>query len=367
MYRHGRGQDTEYQLSFDVTETQPDLAGNNRRRAYNIGQLNSSQIFNDFVGDSDKHDFYQFEIEDYSQLNISLDELEANANIKLRNSRGRVIEKSTRRGDNFESISTELDPGKYYLQVYSHGRGQDTEYELSFDVTEMQPDLAGNNRRQAYNIGELNSSEIFNDFVGANDTEDFYKFRLNETSDVELVLNKLSEDADMKLLDSRGQVLQSFPETGSNPELIFDSLNQGTYYVQISADFGANTNYELSLKTVENQIDIAGNSRREAYNIGLLNGSEIFTEFVGENDTEDFYKFRLNETADVELFLSELSEDADLQLLDSRGQLLQSFPESGTTPELIFGRLSRGTYYVNISAYFGANTDYQLNLFSSRV
>ncbi|MGK7922118.1 MAG: PPC domain-containing protein, partial [Trichodesmium sp.] len=176
-----------------------------------------------------------------------LDELEANANIKLRNSRGRVIEKSTRRGDNFESISTELDPGKYYLQVYRHGRGQDTEYELSFDVTQTQPDIAGNNRRRAYNIGLLNGSEIFNEFVGENDPEDFYKFRLNETADVEVVLSELSEDADLQLLDSRGQLLQSFPENGTTPELIFGRLSRGTYYVNISSYFGANTDYQLSL------------------------------------------------------------------------------------------------------------------------
>ena len=239
---------TPYDLTLNIeTLEAEDLAGNNRRQAYNIGELDGEETFNDFVGDSDKHDYYLFEIEDFSQINISLDELEDDANIKLRNSRGRVMEKSTRRGQVGEFISTELNPGEYYLQVYRGRRGTDTEYELSFDVNEMQSDLAGNNRHQAYNIGLLNNSEIFNEFVGENDPEDFYKFRLNETTDVELVLSELSADADLKLLDSRGQILQSFPETGNSPELIFDTLSQGTYYVNVSSYFGANTDYQLSL------------------------------------------------------------------------------------------------------------------------
>ncbi|MGB3513299.1 MAG: PPC domain-containing protein, partial [Microcoleaceae cyanobacterium] len=180
---------TPYDLTFNFETTKSeDLAGNTRRQAYNIGQLNGGEIFNDFVGDSDKHDYYQFEIQENSQLDISLDELEANANIRLRNSGGRVIETSTRGGDNSELISSELDSGEYYLEVYRGGRGENTEYELSFDVSEINSDLAGNTRGQAYNIGQLNGGEIFNDFVGDSDTKDFYKFRLNETSDVELVL-----------------------------------------------------------------------------------------------------------------------------------------------------------------------------------
>ncbi|MGB3509327.1 MAG: hypothetical protein WBA93_08805, partial [Microcoleaceae cyanobacterium] len=60
-------------------------------------------------------------------------------------------------------------------------------------------------------------------------------------------------------------------------------------------------------------------------------------------------------------------EDADLQLLNSQGQVLQSFPKNGTAPELIFDTLSQGTYYAKVSSYFGANTDYQLSLFNWRV
>lgn len=357
---------TPYDLTLNVKEVKPaDLAGNNRRRARNMGVLDSPETFNDFVGDSDKHDYYKFEIKEHSQLDIFLDDLSDDANLKLRNSRGRVIEKSTGRGDRDESISTELDPGKYYLEVYRGRRGADTEYELSFDATAVEPDLAGNSRRQARNIGVLNGGKIFNDFVGSNDTEDYYKFRLNETSDVELVLSGLSEDADMKLLGSNGQLLQSFPENGTKQELIFDTLSKGTYYVQISPYFGANTDYKLSLKTVESEVeDIGGNSRRQAYNIGLLNSNEVFNEFVGEEDTEDYYKFRLNQTSDIEIVLSGLSEDADLQLLSSNGQILQSFPETGTTSELIFDSLNKGTYYVRVFPYFGTDTNYQLNIFN---
>lgn len=357
---------TPYDLTLNVKEAKPaDFAGNNRRRARNMGVLDAPETFNDFVGDSDKHDYYKFEIKENSQLDIFLDNLSDDANLKLRNSRGRVIEKSISRGDRDESISTELDPGKYYLEVYRGRRGADTEYELSFDATAVEPDLAGNSRAQARNIGVLNGGKTFNDFVGSNDTEDYYKFRLNETSDVELVLSGLSEDADLKLLGSNGQLLQSFPENGTKQELIFDTLSKGTYYVQISPYFGANTDYKLSLKTVESEVeDIAGNSRRQAYNIGLLNSNEVFNEFVGEEDTEDYYKFRLNQTSDIEIVLSGLSEDADLQLLSSNGQVLQSFPESGTTSELIFDSLNKGTYYVRVFPDFGTDTNYQLNLFN---
>jgi hypothetical protein len=84
-------------------------------------------------------------------------------------------------------------------------------------------------------------------------TLDYYSFTLNSYSSVNLALSGLSADADMELLNSNGEVLQTSPQSGTNPESLFTTLNAGSYYIKVYSGAETATDYRLSLSATTNQ------------------------------------------------------------------------------------------------------------------
>ena len=120
-----------------------DLAGNNRRNALDVGFLDSTslpQTFSDAVGLTDHNDFYRFELLSSSILEISLDNLIANANVSLKDEADNLIASSRNREDNDERIITSLAPGTYYVRVSSVTQA-DTSYDLTFSTQSVVQDV----------------------------------------------------------------------------------------------------------------------------------------------------------------------------------------------------------------------------------
>lgn len=104
-----------------------------------------------------------------------------------------------------------------------------------------------------------------------------------------------------------------------------------------------------------------GNTLTTAYNLGSLSGTQTLNEFVGNTDPNDYFRFTLDSISGFNLNLTNLTADADLQLLSSTGNVIASSISSGTTPEAISRTLSPGTYYIRVYQYSG-DTNYSLSL-----
>jgi hypothetical protein len=110
-----------------------------------------------------------------------------------------------------------------------------------------------------------------------------------------------------------------------------------------------------------------GNSTYTAYNLGNASGSYnyTFSQSVNSSDTADYYRFTLSNGSNFSLNLSGLSADADLQLLDSAGNVIQGSYNGGTASDSISRYLGAGTYYARVNPYSSANTSYSLNFTGS--
>ena len=99
--------------------------------------------------------------------------------------------------------------------------------------------------------------------------------------------------------------------------------------------------------------DYAGNTLKEARDLGSLTNSRKFTDFVGNSDTEDYYKFNWKTAGNISVFLNGLAAGTKLELLGSNGSVLQSSTNSGTTGTTTAGsitaNLKSGTYYVRVT------------------
>ncbi len=361
VFSTGRKASTDYKLALsanDLNPSRPDRAGNSRDKARDLGVLSNPRQVNDFVGQDDKKDFYRFRLTKESEFALSLTGLTANADVRLMNSRGEVIGKSTKKGKTAESIRRILAAGSYFVNVLPYQQSE-TAYKLRLSATETQRE-PGNTRGNARNIGVLKGDRTFQDFIGSSDTNDYYRFNLDRKSDFRLALTGLSADAEVQLLGGQGQVIESSTGPGSSTETIARSLNAGSYYVRVYP-YSGSTNYTLDLSATAARPDSAGNSLDKALNIGKLSANRTFRDFVGLGDTNDYYRFNLDRKSDFQLALSGLSADADVELLNSSGQRIASSTGPSTSTETIARSLNAGRYYVRVYPSTGS-TNYTLNL-----
>ncbi|GGA29826.1 Ser-Thr-rich GPI-anchored membrane family protein [Okeania sp. KiyG1] len=115
------------------TAQRRDRAGNSRGKAYNFGVLKDDEKLREFVGRSDRRDFYKFRVKEKTEVDIELRGLSGNADLYLLNNKGKVLEKSTKGGKKAEDIERTLNPGTYYVRVQPKGNAN-ANYTLSLDA-----------------------------------------------------------------------------------------------------------------------------------------------------------------------------------------------------------------------------------------
>ncbi|ABA21259.1 Peptidase [Trichormus variabilis ATCC 29413] len=355
---------TAYNLT--INGSLPDLAGNSTATARDLGNLNGTQEFIDLVNSADTNDFYRFTVGPNSNLTARLDNLAANANLQILNATGTVIGSSSAGGTAADQVTlNNLAGGLYFARVLQSSG--DTSYRLNLFAT--QPDFAGNTTGTALNFGTLNGTRVFNDEVRPGDINDFYRFDLTGGSTVNLTLNGLTADADLRLLNSVGTVIASSLGLGTIAESINTFLLAGTYFAQVSSFNNASTLYNLSLSSnLVPTVDLAGNTPGTARNIGPVGVQSFFRDRVSSTDSNDYYRFTINPNSGLNIVLNGLSADADLQLLRADGTtLVRSSSNSGTTEDTITltaaeVRANGTEYVVRVNSFNGANTAYNLSI-----
>ncbi|MBW4581199.1 MAG: PPC domain-containing protein [Tildeniella nuda ZEHNDER 1965/U140] len=76
-----------------------------------------------------------------------------------------------------------------------------------------------------------------------------------------------------------------------------------------------------------------GNTLSTAQLITINAGSQTYSDTVGTADPDDYYRFTLSGRSSINLTLTGLSGNADLQLLNGVGTVLQQSTNTGTAAE----------------------------------
>ncbi|MBO1346726.1 MAG: S8 family serine peptidase [Hormoscilla sp. GUM202] len=383
---------TNYDLSLEAVPVtvRPDNAGNTLDTARDLGILNDRQTFSDFVDNADPYDFYLFTLEDTSELNLTLEGLSSDADVLLFedfNGNGlldddEILDAPFNEGSDSEEINQILFAGDYFVLVEQFEGN--TNYDLSLEAVPVtvRPDNAGNTIATARNIGTLSEPQTFNDFVGNADQSDVYRFSLDTISDFSLRLDGLSADADADVsliedannngeMDTEELVYYS-DNTGNNPEEIEQVLQSGNYFIVVD-QFEGNTNYALTVEATprtEVPPDEAGNTLATARDIGTLEETVTFNDFVGDVDWEDIYRFNLATTSSFNLTLGGLTADAGVYVArddNSDGQVMldeivaSSQEGIGDSEVISLEGLNAGEYFIVVEEA-GGDTDYALTL-----
>jgi hypothetical protein len=229
---------TNYNLTLTA-----DYAGNSTAAARNLGTLLGRQSVSDFVGSIDTQDFYRINLAAPGSLNVLLNGLGADADLQVLNSAGTIIASSANGGTTPDSVNlTSLAAGTYFVRVNQFIG--DTNYNLTLTA-----DYAGNSTAAARNLGTFFGTRVFSDFVGAIDTNDFYRINLPTFRTVTGTISGLVADADLNLLNAFGSVIASSTNGGNANDSISRFLVPGTYYFQVYRYSSAETNYNFTLTT----------------------------------------------------------------------------------------------------------------------
>ena len=114
-----------------------------------------------------------------------------------------------------------------------------------------------------------------------------------------------------------------------------------------------------------------GDELTSAVNINSLSNNPTIQGFVGNPKPDDFYRFTIPVTSDLKLNVGGLSADLDITLIQDINQnntvepldIVQVSDNSDSQPETInISGLFPGTYFVRISRFKEAETNYTMNI-----
>ena len=235
----------------------------------------------------------------------------------------------------------------------------------------MPPD---NTFQSAINLGPVTGLKQLSGSVGLDDRHDYYRLT-SSGGRLDVELSGLTSDADLEVFDSQFERIGLSNQAANLTEWVnLEGLAKGDYYVHVRQYLG-NTNYQLTIGTFTPPSNTDGyeinNTIATAYNLGNLTSTIPVDSYVGFGDGVDYYKFLVTREMDLNVTLTGLSADIDLDLfqdtnrngvIDDRDWLLSS-TRAQNSPEMIMAqRVLPGTYYVKVYPSGNVSSAYRLNL-----
>ncbi len=109
------------------------------------------------------------------------------------------------------------------------------------------------------------------------------------------------------------------------------------------------------------ETDAGGDSIADASKV-RVGADKTYSDWVGPEDGQDYYKFTLGARNRVNLSLDSMTANANFELLDSDGEVIASSENPGITAESISTNLDGGLYNLRVSSVGNNSTLYNLNI-----
>lgn len=361
-------------------------AGNTLQAAKQVAFRRGFANYTDSLTTADRNDYYRIDLAARKSFSAKLSRLTGNADLALYGRNGVLIPPASRRlATREENINRTLDPGTYYLRVFTPDAATRTSYALNLSAFD---DNAGNTQVRARALGDITGvvrRADYTDFVGISDLNDYYSFSVSDRRTLNVSIRGLRGDADLILRDSAGNVLQQSVTAGTANETIVRALNGPltngnpvndptrpvTYFLQVLPKTGVSTGYTLGVFTSPE----AGATVAKARNINLTFDSQIYSDALGDGDNIDLYSFRVDTPSDFNLRLDGFNAtlNADVQLYRNDGSIAPFTPQNlvassvqgglGIAESITSQPLAAGDYLIRVSRFGNTgNSPYNLTV-----
>lgn len=298
----------------------------------------------------ERFEYYKFTLVDRTSFSSTLKRLQADCDFTLYNSERQVLLASDRRSSRSESISQVLEAGVYYLRIKA--KRSETSYKLDLGFEAVQ--INGNSIETAETLSVSATEQTITNVIGASDTNDFYRVDLASAGSLKFSLSQFSSETTLEIINSSGTVVAS--SASISQEQLEVSLTSGTYYLRVTSTSQTIREYQFTYR-----YEVSRTFTELIQTATVIETGTTTTNTVAP-DSEDLYSVTLDKASRLDLKLDGLSADADLQLLDADGNVIDSSRKAGTEPDLVLNNLNPGTYYVRVFLADGAaSTSYNLS------
>lgn len=131
---------------------------------------------------------------------------------------------------------------------------------------------------------------------------------------------------------------------------------------------GTATNDALSVSPTASPTIATGRTVTDALPLGAVSSPQTINGFAGTAATDSYYRFTLSTISSLNVSLSNLTADVDLQLIQDAnqngvvdvGEVIGSSANPSAQSESIATGLAAGTYFIHVYQYSG-DTNYTLN------
>jgi len=359
--------------------------------ATDLGVLSTTVIRSDTIGADDTVDFYKFTLNDIANLDVKADGSTVARRIQLiqdANNNGIVDNGEVFAPTSFSNLDPlDVPPGTYFIKLESFS-SESAQYQLTVVPTFFGGNVSpepGNTLPLASNtLGTLFGSRVLREYVGTLDTNDLYRFTLNDLSNLQVTATASSTPVEVQLILDKNnnglidndEVFASRAGSGlSTPASVTQDLPSGNYFINVEPRFGTTpTSYEMTVVATPyggNGLPDPGNTLSSARNLGVLSGTSSLKEYVGVVDLDDFYQFTLSNNASLQARLTSASTSLDIMLIQDtnnnglvdNGETLRSAIAS-SNPGNLTEDLPAGTYFLQVEPRFTGNfsSNYELDL-----
>lgn len=196
-------------------------------------------------------------------------------------------------------------------------------------------------------------------FLG--DSADYYKIQSSSSGIVNISLTNLSGDIDILLYSASSGLLEYSANYGNSSEYISYNISGGqNYYLSVYPYENNQSNYSLYIDLPEENISVVDSVGNNQSSSTLINGDVRYSEAIGYgNDNYDYFEFIAPTTGVVDINLSGLSSDIDLELYNNSGTKVDQSTRGGSSSENISMEVVGGeTYYIGITPWNNNQSNY---------
>ncbi len=239
--------------------------------------------------------------------------------------------------------------------------------------------VGGRTINTATNLGVISGIQSIQDVIGVNsiNPNSYYRFTVNTLSNVNLVLNNLTGDADLALTDALGNIIRQpsiLAGYTQDESISFANMNAGEYYIRIN-QYSGDTTFTLNLSVDRAGVfsDNASPLLANEFELNNVWGTVTQTGSLNNNNTSDTYHFdNPFVSGNYSLSLTGLTSDVDIRVVRDAnrngivdmGDIISNSIRLGTENESIdLQGLGSGGYFVQVyQGSPGSSTNYTFTI-----
>ncbi|WP_295841244.1 C10 family peptidase [uncultured Apibacter sp.] len=314
------------------------------------------------IGTSTDVDYYKFIITKNSNIVISLKNLKKDYDLKLYNNNKDEIGQGIAGNTTEENIKVDnILPGTYYIKVYGYEGAFDTStcYELKVNSSFSSPSCSNNYEpnesfEEAYPISTYTT---YYAGIGSANDQDYYKFTINETTDVSISLQNANFINEFTLYNSSKNVIANDTSDDINKVINAKDLASGTYYIHIKGNLYPYECYSLFVDTQTSRNSCINNyESNDSFDNAIdIKVGNVYSAGISTSNDLDYYKFSIDNKSNVTVSLQNIFANYELKIFNSsKTEIGSKYNEDKSDEIITINDLEPGIYYVLIQGVNGA-------------